>query len=113
MNNPLMVLKAQQIVNEILTLAYNSVNVDFDKLILRAEIEKGDGYVGTSLELLKNDVRVDTSDEGGDFSDHNLIEDLYDIMKDENGKSWTSFVLTYENGGQANIKYDYSPLPEE
>jgi hypothetical protein len=113
MTSALNIVQSQKILNNIVEIAYHAVSIDFHVFKLKARFAKASDYPEVSLELLKDGSRLDASGVGGDFADLELIRSLRELMKDENGKSWTSFVLTYENGGEANIKYDYNPLPEE
>jgi Protein of unknown function, DUF600 len=38
--------------------------------------------------------------------------ELNQMMKEQQGGAWTSFIMTYQNGGKAEVKYNYDPLPD-
>jgi Protein of unknown function, DUF600 len=38
--------------------------------------------------------------------------ELNKMMEAQQGKPWTSFTMTYQNGGKAEVKYNYDPLPD-
>jgi Protein of unknown function, DUF600 len=41
-----------------------------------------------------------------------LVQNLNRIMTSTQEKPWTSFTMTYKNGGKAEVKYNYDPLPD-
>lgn len=41
-----------------------------------------------------------------------LVQSLNKTMTSTQEKPWTSFTMTYQNGGKAEVKYNYDPLPD-
>ncbi|WP_085694248.1 MULTISPECIES: hypothetical protein [unclassified Pseudomonas] len=73
----------------------------------RYEVEVGKGYMEAELTVEKNGV--ETTHVEIDFN----ISDVYFLVKELNGNAarrgepWKSFVLTYREGEQAKIKFNY------
>jgi hypothetical protein len=64
--------------------------------------------------LCKIDGKVSYPDESLDdsFKLMELVQSLNKIMTSQQQKPWTSFTMTYQNGGKAEVKYNYDPLPD-
>ena len=105
--------KSQKILNDLVIEILDSIKDDFDYFIYEAECRIETGYSGSGFSFYKDNSLIDPSAQGPGTDSLKLVRSLCELMKDENGRSWTSFVLTYHNGGRAEVKYDYSPLPEE
>ncbi|AZE00079.1 hypothetical protein C4K12_4220 [Pseudomonas chlororaphis subsp. aureofaciens] len=71
------------------------------------EVEVGEGYMEAELTVEKNGVKVTNAEIDFDISDvYFLAEELKDNAV-RRGEPWKSFVMSYREGEQVKVKFNY------
>lgn len=101
-----MITEDFEIVKKIFQMVEGGIVHGYDAF--RYEVELGEGYMETELEVEKNGVCV--TDAEIDFD----ISDVYSLVKElkanavRRGESWSSFVMSYREGEQVKTKFNYA-----
>ena len=91
--------------NEIFSIINAGIIDDYDAF--RLTVEVGDGHIDTDLKVKKN--KIESASASTDFNDavlYGLIKQLNESAK-QRGECWTSFIMTYEWGGQVKTVFKY------
>ncbi|WP_085656164.1 MULTISPECIES: hypothetical protein [unclassified Pseudomonas] len=73
----------------------------------RYEVEVGEGYMETELTVEKDGIETTHVEIDFDISDVYFLVEEANINAARRGEPWKSFVLSYREGEQVNMKFNY------
>ena len=101
----------EKILSEIIGHIVSDISDNFDSFEFFGSVDEES--TECTLYLLNEAKKTNPSLSGiGTINVSDACMELHALMKEQQGKEWASFALTYQNGGKAEVKYNYDPLPE-
>jgi hypothetical protein len=103
--------KQNQILSNIISLIDSDLSQGYDKFEFHGTIDEES--TECTILVFSNGERMNPALTGlATVNISDACMELSQMMKEQQGGTWTSFTMTYQNGGKAEVKYNYDPLPD-
>lgn len=103
--------RQNQALSNIIGLIDSDIDGDYDKFEFHGSIDEES--TECAIFVFSNGEKTNPALSGmATINVSDACMELNQMMKQQQGGAWTSFTMTYQNGGKAEVKYNYDPLPD-